>query len=249
MWSFTPRGPATPIDVTMEYDTERGVGTLWWKPNPIGSRPVSFRIYGSDEKGFTISDKPYEVNTGDQKDKLSTPFPANFVTETSQTELIVVGIGLDLPNANKAFYRVVAVDANGKRSWSSDYAAAPRPFIYSEPVVTAEVGADYRYQVATIRSLGNLTTRAPLSMNFWDIEGPIFFLEQAPEWLKIDAATGLLSGMPGTAGESKVVVNVTIYKEVRKLDEDTLSWGIEKIITTIIERIGSTTQEFVIRIR
>jgi len=246
-WSFTTRGTAAPVDLAIEYNPERRVGTLRWKPNPVGRRPVSFRVYGSDEKGFTISDKPYEVNVGDQEDKLPTPFPANFVTETSRTELAVVGVGLDLPNANKAFYRVVAVDAQGKRSWSSDYATAPRPFVYSEPVVTAEVGAEYRYQVSSIRSLGHLTAREPLAMSFWDIEEPAFSLEQAPDWLKIDESTGLLSGTPDTVGEAKVVVTVTIDKEVRKLDEQTLSWGREKIIDTITERIGSATQEFVIR--
>lgn len=245
-WSFTPRGPAVPVDVAMEYDPDRGIGILRWRPNPVGRRPVSFRIYGSDEKGFTISDKPYEVNVGDQENKLPTPFPANFMTETPQTELTVVGAGLGLPNANKAFYRVVAVDARGKRSWSSDYAAAPRPFIYSEPVATAEVGAEYRYQVSAIRSLGDLNARAPLAMNFWNIEEPMFSLEQAPEWLKIDAATGLLTGMPDSAGEAKVVVAATIDRAVRQLDEDTLSWGREKVIATVTERIGKATQEFVI---
>jgi hypothetical protein len=116
-------------------------------------------------------------------------------------------------------------------------------------VVTAEVGAEYGYQVSTIRSLGHLTARAPLAMNFWDIEEPAFSLEQAPEWLKINAATGLLSGTPDTAGEAKVVVAVTIDREVRKLDENTLSWGREKIIATIAERVGSATQEFVVRTR
>ncbi|MDQ1328960.1 MAG: hypothetical protein QG641_2246, partial [Candidatus Poribacteria bacterium] len=249
IWSFTPRGPAVPVDVTMEYDPERSVGTLRWKPNPIGSRPVSFRIYGSDEKGFSISDQPYKANVGDQKSELPTTFPANFVTETSQTEHAVIGVGLDLTNANKAFYRIVAVDVQGKRSWSSEYVASPRPFIYSKPVTTAEMGKEYCYQISTIRSLGHLTAREPLTMSFWDVEEPMFSLDQAPNWLKIDAATGLLSGTPDTVGESKVIVTVTISKKVRKLDENTLSWGIEKIISTITERIGSATQEFVIHIR
>jgi len=246
-WNFTPRGPSAPVDVIMEYDPDRGIGTLRWKVNPVGRRPVSFRVYGSDEKGFTISDEPHAVNVGDQKNKLPNPFPANFVTETPQTELAVVGAGLDLPEANKAFYRVVAVDAQGKRSWSSDYATAPRPFICSEPVVTAEVGAEYRYQVSSIRSLGHLTARAPLAMSFWDIEEPVFSLEQAPEWLEIDAPTGLLSGTPDAPGKAKVVVTVTIDKEVRELDENALSWGREEIIATTTERIGSATQEFAIR--
>ena len=54
-------------------------------------------------------------------------FPANFVAETTATELAVLGRGVDLPAANKTYYRVVAVDERGKRSGPSDYATAPRP--------------------------------------------------------------------------------------------------------------------------
>ena len=43
-----------------------------------------------------------------------------------------------LPGANKAFYRVVAVDAAGNRSGPSDYAAAPRPVIVSAPVTDGQ---------------------------------------------------------------------------------------------------------------
>ena len=45
------------------------------------------------------------------------------MVETPATELEVVGRHLELPGANKAFYRVVAVDSAGKRSGPSDYAA------------------------------------------------------------------------------------------------------------------------------
>ena len=38
------------------------------------------------------------------------------------------------PAANKTYYRVVAVDEQGKRSGPSDYATGPRPVIYSKPV-------------------------------------------------------------------------------------------------------------------
>lgn len=251
-WRFTPRGLAVPVGVTMEYDPDRGIGILRWKPNPVGRRPVTYRIYGSDEKGFSVSDQPYQVNVGDQKEKLPNPFPANFVIETPGTELVVVGVGLDVPNANKAFYRVVAVDEQGKRSGPSDCVAAPRPLIYTEPVVKAEVGVEYRYQVSTIRSLGDLRCRAPnreLAMSFWDVEKPRFALQQAPKWLEIDATTGWLSGTPDAAGEAKVVVTVALDREVQKLDERKLTWGREKIIATAIEKVGSATQEFVIRSR
>ena len=68
-------------------------------------------------------------------------------------------MGNALPNANKAYYRVVAVDGDGKRSGESEYVEAPRPFIYSAPVTTAPAGQAYRYQVKAIRSIGDLTTK------------------------------------------------------------------------------------------
>ena len=55
-WSFTARGPAYPLNVTLDYDQAAGVGILRWKANPVGRPPVKYRVYGSDEKGFTIAD-------------------------------------------------------------------------------------------------------------------------------------------------------------------------------------------------
>ena len=248
-WRFTVRGPAHPIDVRMDYDPNQGIGTLRWKTNPVGRRPVKYRIYGSDEKGFSVSDKPYQINLGNQKEgKMRSPFRANFVAETTNTEMVVVGVGLTLPNTNKAYYRVVAVDQQGNRSGPSDYAEAPRPFIYSTPVEEAQVGQEYCYQVACISSLGDLRARGELAMNFWDIEEPQFMLAQGPEWLKIDARMGILSGQPDAVGKHKVVVTATIDKEVRELDTTALSWGKEKVISKTRESAGSASQEFVINV-
>ncbi|MCX5757460.1 MAG: hypothetical protein NTU83_02925, partial [Candidatus Hydrogenedentes bacterium] len=145
-WSFTAQGPAYPLDVAMKQNAGTGVCTLTWSANPVGRVPVKYRVYGSDEKGFTVHDTPYEVKLGDTKE-LANPFPANFVAEVTGTSLEVVGVGNALPNANKAYYRVVAVDSQGKRSGDSEYVEAPRPFIYSTPVTIAPAGQPYRYQV------------------------------------------------------------------------------------------------------
>jgi len=249
-WSFTARGPAYPLDVALAYDAEGRQGILTWKPNPVGRAPVKYRVYGSDEKGFSVSDEPYAVALGDSKD-LTSPFPANFIAETTGTELAVLGAGVDLPAANKAYYRVVAVDANGKRSGPSDYAAAPRPVIYTAPATTARVGEEYRYQVGAVRSLGDLRNRVVggrLTRSFWDIEHPVYVLEQGPKWLSIDEATGLLSGTPDAAGTADVVVTVTTDREVRELDERALGWGQEKVVGTSIERVGGDTQRFAIEV-
>ena len=68
-------------------------------------------------------------------------------------------------------------------------------------------------------------------------------------WLRIDAATGLLSGIPDTAGKVDVTVTATIDREVRKLDEEVLAWGNEKVLATATERVGSATQQFVIEVQ
>jgi len=161
----------------------------------------------------------------------------------------VIGADVDLPNANRAYYRVVAVDEKGNRSGPSDFVEAPRPILYSRPVTTAKVGSEYRYQLSAIRSLGDLRTRVvneKETMNYWDIEAPRFALQQGPAWLQIDERTGLLAGIPDGSGRVSVVVTAAIDREVRRLDSGTLSWGFEKIVSTGKERVGAATQKFTI---
>ena len=157
-WSFVPRGPASPVNVTIQFDDRRTRGTLRWSPNPGGRKPVAYRVYASDEQGFSASDTPYPVTVG-VSSTLPAEFPANFVAETSTTELEVVGSHVEFPAANKAFYRVVAVDSAGKRSGPSDFAVSLRPVIFSKPVTHARKDRKYRYEVTAIRSLGDLRTR------------------------------------------------------------------------------------------
>ncbi len=247
-WSFTPRGPGYPLEVTLDFDQSKGVGTLKWEPNTAGRRPVKYRVYGSDEKGFSVSDVPYQVNVGISKE-LPPQFPANFIAETTATELAVLGGEVTLPAANKTYYRVVAVDEQGKRSGPSDYAAAPRPVIYSKPAVQARVGAQYRGRVLANRSLGDLRLHGPQTANFWNIEKPEYALAQGPSWLKLDAATGVLSGIPDAPGKFEVAIIATIDREVRKLDENALGWGVEKVLSTSRQRVGSDIQRFVIDVQ
>ena len=161
-------------------------------------------------------------------------------------------MGLELPNANRVFYRVVAVDDKGKRSGPSDYTAAPRPFIHSKPLETARVGIAYRYQVVTIRSLGDLRMRSvdgKEATGFWDIEQPRFALVKGPPWLKIDAKTGVLSGVPDSPGTVEVGVSVILERGVRRLDDTRLSWGNELVKQIATEKVGSTTERFRIKVK
>ncbi len=254
-WSFIPRGPAYPLKVTLDYDAAEGTGILRWAANTIGARPAKYRVYGSDEKGFTIADKPFQGTVGITKAEMAAwnPwFPANFIAETSATEMAVMGCKVDLPAANKTYYRVVAVDEQGKRSGPSDYATAPRPVIYSKPVLTAKVGTPYRYPVCANRSLGDLSARMKDNdqvAGYFDVEKPRFALEQGPAWLKINENSGVLSGTPDAVGQVEVSVTARIEREVRNLDEKTLAWGNEKVLSTSVERVGAASQKFAITVQ
>jgi hypothetical protein len=254
-WSFTARGPVCPVDLAIDFDPAQAAGTLRWKAGPLGRVPVKYRVYGSDEKGFTIADERYQggVSFTDPEMAAWNPWsPANVIAETTATELAVLGRGVALPAANKTYYRVVAVDDQGKRSGPSDFAAAPRPVIYSKPVVLAKAGVEYRYQVHATRSLGHVTARMQGGnqvSGYFDIEKPKFAIDQGPDWLKIDAASGLLSGIPPMAGKVEVTVTASIDRQVRKLDEKALVWGSEKVLATTTEAVGTATQRFSIDVQ
>jgi hypothetical protein len=246
-WSFTPGGPVPPMDVRLEaVPGNDGQCVLRWKAAGSGRQAVNYRIYGSDEKGFSVSDDAYRINVGRSRD-VPAQAPSNLVAETEGTELVVLGAGVNLPNANKAYYRVVAVCDNRKRSGSSDYAASPRPFISSQPAETAKVGAEYRGQVATIHSLGDLRLRIVEGKevaSFWDIDKPRFELTEGPSWLRLDESTGVLSGVPDAAGTAYVAITVTLERSVHRLDDERLSWGHERVLEVLNEKIGSATQRF-----
>ncbi len=260
-WSFTAHGPAYPLNLTLAYDSAKDEGTLRWQANSVGNRPVKYRVYASDEMGFTISDTKYRLPGGslpelDSLEKVSTTrnrpaswFPANFIGETTSTEMQVLGCGVASPAANKTYYRVVAVDDRGKRSGPSDYVTSPRPVIYSKPVETAKVGAEYRYQARVTRSYGELITRmngGHEAEGYFEIEKPAYKLEQAPAWLKIDAATGLLSGTPDAPGKVAVAVTAVDSRQVQDLDEKAWIWGQEKVLSTATKQSDPATQKFTI---
>ena len=248
-WSFTAQGPAYPVDVALKHNPDTGLGALSWSANPVGRAPARYRVYGSDEKGFTVHDTPYAVKLGDTKE-LTNPFPANFVAEVTGTALDVIGVGLTLPNANKAYYRVVAVDAQGNRSGESDYVEAPRPFIHSAPITRAPAGQPYCYQVRAIRSLGDFTRRDGAKpkpgARFWKIEPLQFSLTQKPAWMSINPDTGLITGTSdGTGGP--VTVSVALMREHRLVhDENAIVWGNEYEKSKTYETVGPVTQQFVL---
>ena len=50
-WSFTARGCAYPVNVTMDTTTS-GIGTLRWSPNPVGRQPAKYKFTAAMRKAF-----------------------------------------------------------------------------------------------------------------------------------------------------------------------------------------------------
>jgi len=216
--------------------------TLTWQPNARGRRPVKYKVYGSDERGFTVSDEPYQiVSRSIQKQaKLQGKFgretksvPANFACETKDTKAIVVGPNLESPNANKAYYRVVAVDESGVESGPSDYAAVKRPFVFTVPSSGPRVGKKWEYRVRAISSIGDLRCRTFVpgkyvyNAGFWDKDAVQYRLHGAPKWLKIDETTGLIAGTPGETDVGKY--RFMVYADIPKVgcDSQTIELDVE----------------------
>jgi len=122
VWSFTPQASGVPQNLRLETDWEARTIILHWQPDPRGTPPVRYEIHGSDERGFTASREPYPVVMG--RDQENGTFPANLIATTTATSLTVVGPEIPDEKGNRAFYRVVAVDADGARSGPS---STPRP--------------------------------------------------------------------------------------------------------------------------
>ncbi len=188
VWQFTWQGPRIPVEVKAEIHDGRI--TLSWSPNPRGERPVRYVVHGSDERGFTPSDTPYDVVGLGRRGETVVAF-------TDMTSLEVVSAGAKGKGTNRAFYRVVAIDANGTASGPSALVELPHPFLYSKPGTTAQVGQPYQYEAKTLQCLGDLQHRyaAPVAA-FWETEGYEFRLAEGPDWLTVDPDSGVVSGTP-----------------------------------------------------
>ncbi len=201
-WSAIARfrweGPRVPVDLAVA--PEDGGFRLSWRANPGGPRPVKYRLYASDERGFSANDQPHEViGLGD--------LPANFVAETTETDMLVGGAG-------RCYWRVVAVDEHGTLSGPSDYAELPHPFIHTQAPAACQAGERYEYQPAAIRSLGDLQYRDRENPPaFYEREEHRWHIERGPAWLTIDEATGALTGTPPATdvGAHAITIAVTTH--------------------------------------
>jgi hypothetical protein len=189
---------------------------------------IAYKVYGSDERGFSVSDdehlvfrgkgfvasmEDYAAKPADAPDAGLVRTPGNLIARVTATRLQVAGPELSSPNCNRAFYRVVAIDSAGNESGPSDYAAAPRPFVYTRPKSPAKAGSPYRYQPKAIRSIGDLRCRRSSTSSynaaFWDRERLAFKAVRLPPGLSLDLQTGLISGTPARSGAHDIIFEVS----------------------------------------
>ncbi|MBM4040233.1 MAG: hypothetical protein FJ290_17140 [Planctomycetes bacterium] len=218
-FSFRCAAPGVPLNLRAAPDAEKATVEITWEDNPQGCKPVRYKVHGSDEKGFTASDAEHIVRMGHglcdtmeefKARKQGDPFfgdvktPANLIAETKERRLTIA--------ANRAFYRVVAVDEKGNESGPSDYGEFPRPFIFGKPPTTAKVGQPFRYEAAAVASIGHLTCKDGYNAAFWGREKLTWMLEAGPAWLKLEGSH--LAGTPGDgdAGPHPVSLKVANNK-------------------------------------
>ena len=201
-WTFQCRGPRVPVDVQLRQEGQRW--TLSWRPNPQGTRPVRYEVFGDVEPGFyPVVDKHKTYEENRRKPFLK---ESNIILTTDRTEAVVVAKGSK--DLDRTFFRVAAIDAAGSRSGPSDFVGAKHPFIFTKPTTNAKVGQEYRYQARSLHSLGHFAV-AQDHIYRPEKETIRFALKQGPPWLGVAADTGLLSGTPPTAGRRAVVLEVT----------------------------------------
>jgi len=224
---FGIKAPGLPLSLRLVPGSE-GRLVLHWKTNPQGEPPVAYKVYGSDERGFSACDVPYAVFRGkgfvrtmeeyenkpaDAPDAGEVETPANLIARVTGTLLAVVGPDVELPNTNSAYYRVVAVDASDNESGPSDYAEVPRPFVVNRPPPVAAVGQSFRFEPRVIRSLGDLRVRrsekSSYNAAFWDREEHTFHPVRLPAGLSQDVSSGVISGTPLEAGPAELAFEVT----------------------------------------
>ncbi len=200
-WTFLWDGPAPPVDVQVK--PEDGGLVLTWAKNSVGAAPVRFDVYGSDVEGFTPS-----------RESRSLPVigsvSGSFLGSTDGTTLRVAGPELTHENANRAFYRIVAVDANGTESGPSEAAALPRPFVYTQALTRARAGHRYVCLMRTISSLGRLQASGDSGALITNKDTWRFVLVKGPRWLRLDAENGLLRGEPDESNRGSSQVELVI---------------------------------------
>ena len=202
VFSFAAQAPAVPVNVNARFDPTSRRVELGWDAGSDGSAPVRYRIYGSAERGFTPHDTPYVYDAGQDGMKSS---PPNLLIETrSPTRSLTLPTDLW-----RAYYRVVAVDSEGRESGPSGQGELIHPLILSKALPEAKASAYYQTRIDVSASIGHLAEAD--SARFRNGDDLVFVVSGAPQGLAISRDTGVIAGyLPANAaGKYELEVKVT----------------------------------------
>ena len=108
-YEFSAIAPAVPVDVTANLNRAVRTVQLDWQAGEMARSLFRYRIYGSEERGFTAHDERYEFNDGLEGTQWAA---ANLLIEAPGSKQMIL-----LPQALwRPYYRVVAVDGKGRLS-------------------------------------------------------------------------------------------------------------------------------------
>jgi hypothetical protein len=204
--SFSAEASAVPLDVRASFDRGHRAARLGWQPGKGGTKAARYRIYGSEERGFSANDSPYDYNAGLEGVRQA---PGNLFMETQgPVESVEVPENLWRP-----YYRVVAVDKEGRVSGASAIGELPHPLIVSRELPPATRMHLYEARIRTSASIGHLVSAdengQPYQMKFRSGDEYSFSLTGAPDGVSIDD-NGLISGFVTDAAKDRYELTVSV---------------------------------------
>ena len=201
VYSFAAIAPAVPLNVAAQLDREHRAVRLEWKAGKGGTAAAYYRIFGSEERGFSASDHPYPYNAG--VNGIATA-PANLLLETGRLETGRLEAGhatqwTTIPQQLwRPYLRVVAVDGEGRESEASEMAELAHPLIVTRQLPAVQTHRLYQTRIETSASVGHLVSAdedgKPYQVRFRGGDDLAFTMTGAPEGLSINAS-GVISGM------------------------------------------------------
>ena len=204
--SFTPEAPAVPGHAEAKFDADTRTLHVSWSAGSGGSKPVEFRVYGSNERGFSANDKAYSFNAGLAGVEQA---PANLLLKAG-----AAAQAIDIPESLwRAYYRVVAVDSEGRVSGVSDLAEAIHPLIAITRLPAAVQARYYEAHILTNASTGHLVSAdedgKPYQLRFRSGDELAFTMTGAPPELTIDK-NGVISGFIGPNAQKDFEVTIGV---------------------------------------
>ncbi|HUU29811.1 MAG TPA: Ig domain-containing protein [archaeon] len=226
-FSFTVKAPAVPLDPAASFDKNTRTVTLSWKPGKGGTKAVSYRVYGSAERGFTASDTAYFYYAGLEGTKHSLP-NLLFQTEGPETSWNIP------PQAWRPYYRVSAVDSTARESGPSDMAELTHPLIVTDKIPEGSAGNYYGAEIKISASIGHLVSAdengKAYQMRFRTQDEMVFKLDGAPAGLSIDPKSGLIAGFLPKDAAGEYELSVTVNEQSKGLSDK------RKLVLKVVER-------------